>query len=87
MALRYGASHYAVYRSHDDRYKFLQIADFENKADWVAYWNGPEMIRFRTLHSGWFQVPGALRPAGPHRAGECPLDAGARAPTPSDAAA
>ncbi len=57
VALRYGASHYAVYRSHDDRYRFVQIADFQTKAQWVAYWDGPEFTRFRTLHSGWFQVP------------------------------
>lgn len=57
IALRYGAFSYSVYRSHEDRYKFVQIADFEKKQDWIAYWDGPEFTRFRTLHSGWFQVP------------------------------
>ena len=57
IALRYGASHYAVYRAHDDRYKFTQVADFSRKADWVAYWEGPEFIRFRTLSQSWYQVP------------------------------
>jgi len=57
IALRYGASHYSVYRSHDDRYKFVQIADFQTKAQWVAYWDGPEFTRFRVLSSGWYQVP------------------------------
>ena len=57
VALRYGATHYAVYRAHDDRYKFVQISDFATKAEWTAYWEGPEFIRFRTVHQGWFQVP------------------------------
>jgi len=57
VALNYGALHYAVYRAHDDRYKFTHIVDFQTKAQWVAFWNGPEMVRFRTLHSSWYQVP------------------------------
>lgn len=57
IALRYGAIHYAVYRSNDDRYKFTHISDFSTKAQWVAFWEGPEMTRFRVLHSGWYQVP------------------------------
>ncbi|MDQ3631768.1 MAG: hypothetical protein M3417_10985 [Actinomycetota bacterium] len=57
IALRYGAIHYAVYRSHDDRYKFTHVNDFRTKAQWVAFWDGPEMTRFRALHSGWYQVP------------------------------
>ena len=57
IALRYGASHCAVYRAHDDRYKFTHVSDFPGKKEWVAFWDGPEMTRFRTLHSGWYQVP------------------------------
>ena len=57
VALRYGATSYAVYRGQDDRYKFLQVAEFASKADWNRYWNGPEFIRFRTVTSGWWQVP------------------------------
>jgi hypothetical protein len=56
-ALRYGASSYAVYRARDDRYKFQQLAAFEHKLDWERYWEGREMVEFRILHSGWFQVP------------------------------
>ena len=56
-ALRYGASSYAVYRARDDRYKFQQLAAFEDKLDWERYWEGREMTEFRVLHSGWFQVP------------------------------
>jgi hypothetical protein len=57
VALRYGASSYAVYRSRDDRYKFQQLASFQEHLDWDRYWSGPEMVDFRVLHSGWFQVP------------------------------
>ena len=57
VALKYGASHYSVYRSQDDLYKFIHISDFETKAQWQSYWEGPEFIRFRTLTSGWWQVP------------------------------
>ena len=56
-SLRYGATSYTVYRGRDDRYKILQVVEFENKADWEAYWNGPEAIRFRTVSSSWYQVP------------------------------
>ena len=56
-ALRYGASSYAIYRSRDDRYKFQQLASFEDHIDWERYWAGPELTRFRAAHSGWYQVP------------------------------
>ena len=56
-AMRYGASSYAVYRSRDDRYRFHQFASFDEHLDWERYWAGPEMTRFRAVHSGWFQVP------------------------------
>jgi hypothetical protein len=57
VALRYGASSYAVYRYRDDRYKFQQLAVFEDQLDWERYWEGPEMIDFRTIYSSWYQVP------------------------------
>ena len=47
IALRYGARSHAVYRFNDDRYKFFQIAEFEHKADWEAYWYGPEFSDMR----------------------------------------
>ena len=56
-ALRYGASSYAVYRARDDRYKFQQLASFDEHLDWERYWEGPEMVDFRVRHSGWYQVP------------------------------
>jgi hypothetical protein len=57
VALRYGASSYAVYRARDDRYKFQQLAAFEDKVDWERYWESPEMSFFRASHSSWYQVP------------------------------
>ena len=56
-ALRYGASSYAVYRARDDRYKFQQLAAFEDHLDWQRYWDGREMRDFRVHHNGWYQVP------------------------------
>jgi hypothetical protein len=56
-ALRYGADSYAVYRARDDRYKFQQLASFAEHIDWERFWDGPEMIEFRTRHSGWYQIP------------------------------
>jgi hypothetical protein len=57
VALRYGATSYAVYRARDDRYKFQQLAHFDRHIDWERYWEGPEMIEFRTRYSGAHQVP------------------------------
>jgi hypothetical protein len=57
VALRYGAVSYAVYRQRDDRYKFQQLAAFQEHLDWERYWQGPEMTEFRVRHSGWYQVP------------------------------
>ena len=57
VALRYGASSYAVYRSRDDKYRFQQLAEFEDYLQWERYWEGPEMTYFRASHSSWYQVP------------------------------
>ncbi|MEA2297210.1 MAG: hypothetical protein QOF77_146 [Solirubrobacteraceae bacterium] len=57
IALRYNARSYVVYRARDDRYKFLQVLEFETKLDWERYWEGRELIEFRVNCSGWFQVP------------------------------
>jgi hypothetical protein len=57
VSLRYGASAYSVYRARDDRYKFQQLAAFEHHLQWDRYWTGPEMTRFRTIYSSWYQVP------------------------------
>ena len=57
VAPRYGATRYEVYRSRDDRYRFLQVADFASKLEFERYWYGPEFEAFRTTCSSWYQVP------------------------------
>jgi len=57
VALRYGAKSYTLYRSRDDQYKFLHTIEFEDKADWERYWDGPEMREFRARRTSWYQVP------------------------------
>jgi hypothetical protein len=57
LALRYGATRYAVHRSQDDRYKITQMSWFQSKEDWYRYWEGPEMIEFRRRNMGHYQIP------------------------------
>jgi hypothetical protein len=57
IATRYGATDYRVFRNRDDLYRFNQMATFESKLDFEAYWYGPEFIEWRTIHSSWYQVP------------------------------
>jgi hypothetical protein len=57
VAVRYGATGYAVHRSRDDRHKFLQMAYFETKLDWERYWTSKEFTDWRIVHTGWWQVP------------------------------
>jgi hypothetical protein len=57
LALRYGATDYRVYRNRDDRYKFMQMATFEDKHDFERYWYGAEFSDWRRDYSNWYQVP------------------------------
>jgi len=57
IATRYGATDYRVYRSRDDMYKFQQLCAFEDKLDFERYWYGPEFNDWRTVYSGWYQIP------------------------------
>jgi hypothetical protein len=57
LALRHGATEYAVYRSRDDPYKLLQLAWFESKLDWQRYWDGPDFVAWRAEYSSFYQVP------------------------------
>jgi hypothetical protein len=57
LALRYGATQYAVHRDLDDRYRITQMAWFERREDWYRYWEGPEMSEFRARNSGRYQIP------------------------------
>jgi hypothetical protein len=62
VALRYGATDWAVYRYNDDRYKFQQLATFEDSGGYALYWNGPEFQAWRADHSAWYQVPVVYTP-------------------------
>lgn len=57
LSVRYGATSYVVYRGRDDRYKFLQVLEFDEHLGWERFWSGPEMVDFRIYCQGWFQVP------------------------------
>ena len=57
VAMRYGSNGYLVIRSEEDRYAFNHIVGFENQGDFKRWWDGPEMIDFRTRYASWFQVP------------------------------
>jgi hypothetical protein len=57
LALRYGATDYAVHRSRDDRYRFLQMSAFESKVDWERYWYGDDFVAWRAEYSSFYQVP------------------------------
>jgi hypothetical protein len=57
IALRYGATDYAAYRSRDDAYRFLQLATFEEKSDFERYWYGAEFAAWRADYGSWYQVP------------------------------
>jgi len=56
-SIRYGATKYAVHRSRDDAYKITQMVWFASRLDWQRYWEGPEMVAFRTQFTGKYQVP------------------------------
>ena len=57
VALRYGASEYAVYRSREDAYRITQTANFDDHADFERYWYGEDFSIWRADYSGWYQVP------------------------------
>ena len=57
VAVRYGATEWAVYRSRDDAYRFLQMATFEDKEAFEAYWYGADFNDWRARYSSWYQVP------------------------------
>ena len=57
VALRYGGTDFAAYRSRDDPYRFLQLASFEEKLDFERYWYGEEFAAWRADYSSWYQVP------------------------------
>jgi hypothetical protein len=57
LALRYGATRYAVHRSLDDKYRIDQMLWFDSKDDWYRFWESDELIEFRARFMGRYQVP------------------------------
>jgi quinol monooxygenase YgiN len=57
ISVRYGATRYDVYRSRDDRYKFLMAIEFERKQQWDEFWFGEEFTDMRAACSSWYTVP------------------------------
>jgi quinol monooxygenase YgiN len=57
MSMRYGATRYDVFRSRDDRYRFLMAIEFEAKEQWDAFWFGEEFTDMRASCSSWYTVP------------------------------
>lgn len=56
-SIRYGATRYQVHRSRDDQYRVTQMVWFASRLAWERYWEGPEMVAFRTQQTGKYQVP------------------------------
>jgi hypothetical protein len=81
VALRYGASRYAVHRSADDEYNIVQMVWFEDHGDWYRFWEGPELTEFRARYSGKYQVPITYTVHHEIAAGEL----GPQVPLPEDA--
>lgn len=57
ISTRYGATRYDVYRSRDDRHKFLMAIEFDDKRQWDAFWYGREFTDWRAVCSSWYTVP------------------------------
>ena len=62
VALLSGPPDWSIYRYKDDRYKFQQLATFEDLESYTLYWNGPEFQAWRADYSGWYQVPVVYAP-------------------------
>jgi hypothetical protein len=57
VALHYGATQYRVHVDNDDRYKINQMTWVPDHTNWYAFWEGPEMIEFRSRWLGKYQIP------------------------------
>ena len=56
--MRYGATDYLVYRNRDDMYKFSSASTFDEKvAVRGLLVRARRSTSFRTIYSGWYQVP------------------------------
>ena len=90
LALRYGATRYAVHRSEDDHYNILQMIWFAEHGDWYRFWESPELIEFRARYAAKYQAPITYVVHEELAAGELgpqvPLDDGAPLPAVSPSA-
>jgi len=57
LATAHGATRYMVFRSREDRYKFLMSIDFPSKSGWDSFWFSAEFTEMRAACSSWYQVP------------------------------
>ena len=57
LAIDYGASFWAFWRSKDDPLDFTQLAVFRNKLDFERYWFSERVSEARAECAGLFQVP------------------------------
>jgi hypothetical protein len=56
-ALDYGATYWALLRSHEGRLDFLQHAIFPSQHDFELYWYAEQTAEVRARISGYYQVP------------------------------
>jgi hypothetical protein len=56
-AMNYGATGFALLRSHDDHLAFTQLAFFDDELDWERYWYSEEISDARAAAHGLFQLP------------------------------
>ena len=66
-ALDYGATGWALYRSHEGGLDFIQHAWFDDVEGWERYWYSDEVSAVRAEINGYYQVP--LLPVFLHVAG------------------
>ena len=67
ISLRYGAIRYDVFRSRDDRYKFVLQVEFAEKSQWDAFYFGEEFTDMRAACSSWLERQRRARRAAPRR--------------------
>lgn len=57
VALDYGATWWAFYRSSDDPLDFTQVAIWPDKRQWERYWYSEQLAEARAETSGLYEVP------------------------------
>ncbi len=57
VSLRYGARGWSVFRSKEDRYRMLQVLQFDTAPAFQRFWYGDEFQDMRSSCQSWYQVP------------------------------